>query len=71
MKCKQGNQSIFYDDLLIGLEPDGLLLGVVSMQVYKHMWANLAIKMDKNQEILKTKELLKVEYNPDWFVQHY
>ena len=27
--------------------------------------------MDKDREILKAKELLKVDYNPDRIVQHY
>ena len=35
------------------------------------MWDNFLLKVDKDQEILKTKELLKVEYNPDWIVQNY
>ena len=29
------------------------------------------LKVDKDQEILKTRELLKVDYDPDRIVQHY
>ena len=35
------------------------------------MWDNFLLKVDKNQEILKTKKLLKVEYDPDRIIQHY
>ena len=41
------------------------------MTVYQHMWDNFLLKVDNNREILKTKELLKVEYDPDRIVQHY
>ena len=55
-------QKCFNEDLLIDLESDGMLIGVTSMQVYQHVWDNFLLKLDKEQEILKTKELLKVEY---------
>ena len=32
---------------------------------------NFLLKVNKDQEILKTKELLKVELGPDRIVQHY
>ena len=35
------------------------------------MWDNFLLPMDKGQGILKAKELLKVEYNPDRIIQHY
>ena len=41
------------------------------MQVYQHMWTNFLLKVDKDQEILKSKEFLKVEYDLDRIVQHY
>ena len=59
------------EDLLIDLESDRLLLGVTLMQVYQHMWSNFLLNVNKERENLKTKELLKVEYDPDWIVQHY
>ena len=64
-------QACFDEDLLIDLESDGILLGVTPMQVYQHMCNNFLLKVDKDQEIWKTKELLKVEYDPDRIVQHY
>ena len=64
-------QACFDEDLLINLETDGMLLGVTPMQVYQHMWDNFLLKVDKDREILKTKESLKVEYDPDRIVQHY
>ena len=64
-------QACFNEDLLIDLESDGMLLGVTQIEVYQHMWDNFLPKVDKDQEILKTKELLKVEYNPDQIVQCY
>ena len=41
------------------------------MEVYQHMWDNFLLKVDKDQKHFKTKELLKLEYDPDWIVQHY
>ena len=41
------------------------------MQVYQHMWNNSLLKVDKEQENLKMKELLKVEYDLDRIVQNY
>ena len=41
------------------------------MTVYQHMWDNFLLKVDKDQEILKSKELLKVDYDSDLIVQHY
>ena len=42
------------------------------MEVYQHMWDNFLLLVDNDQEILKAKELLKVEYyKPDRIVQHY
>ena len=35
------------------------------------MWNNFLLKVDNDREILKTKELLKVEYNPDWIIKNY
>ena len=64
-------QACFDKDLLIDLESDGMLLGIALMQIYEHMWSNFLLPVDKDREILKAKELLKVEYNPDRIVQHY
>ena len=41
------------------------------MQIYQHMWSNFLLKVDKDQEILETKKLLKVEYDLDLIVQYY
>ena len=35
------------------------------------MWMSFLLKVDKDREILKAKELLKVDYNPDQIIQHY
>ena len=35
------------------------------------MWTSFLLKVDKDHEILKANELLKVDYNPDQIVQHY
>ena len=35
------------------------------------MWTSFLLKVDTDQEILKAKELLKVDYDPDRIVQHY
>ena len=48
-----------------------MLYGVTLIQVYQHMWNNFLLKVDKDQEILKKKELFKVEYDLDRIVQHY
>ena len=58
-------QACFDEDLLIELELDGLLLGVTPMAVCQHMLKNFLLNVDKDQEILKSKDLLKVEYDPD------
>ena len=41
------------------------------MEIYKHMWNNFLLPVNKDREVLKTKELLKVEYNQDRIIQHY
>jgi len=48
-----------------------LLLGYSPHEVYQHMWKNFILKVDKDQEILHARELLKVDYDPDRIVQHY
>ena len=48
-----------------------MLLGITPRDVYQHMWTSFLLKVDKDQEILKAKGLLKVDYNPDRIVQHY
>ena len=77
-------QACFDEDLLINLETDGMLLGVTPMQVYQHMWDNFLLKVDKDREILKTKEslkgsmirielyniIIKILVNPDYSSQH-
>ena len=35
------------------------------------MWTSFLLKVDKDQEILKAKVILKVDYDPDRIVQHY
>ena len=64
-------QACFDEDLFVELETDGLLLGITPIDVYQHMWTSFLLKVDKDREILKAKELLKVDYNPDRIVQHY
>ena len=64
-------QACFDEDLFVKLETDGLLLGIIPLAVYQHMWTSFLLKVDKDKGILKTKELLKVDYNPDRIVQHY
>ena len=64
-------QAVFEEDLLIDLETDGMLLGVTPIEVYEHMWNSFLLDVDKDREILKTRELLKVEYDPDRIVQVY
>ena len=58
-------QSCFDPDLLIDLETDGLLLGVTRMEVFQHMCDSFLQIVDKDREILKARELLKVQYDPD------
>ena len=58
-------QSCFDPDLLIDLETDGLLLGVTPMEVFQHMCDSFLQKVDKDREMLETRELLKVQYDPD------
>ena len=64
-------QACFDENLFVELETDGLLFGITPIAVYQHMWTSFLLKVDKDQEILKAKELLKVDYNPDRIVQHY
>ena len=64
-------QACFNEDLLINLESDEMLLEVTSIKLYQHMWDNFLLKVDKDGIFLKSKELLKVEYNLDRIVQHY
>ena len=40
------------------------------MEVYKHIWDNFLLPVDKDQGILKAKELLKIDYNPERIVHH-
>ena len=35
------------------------------------MWTISLLKVDRDEEILKANELLKVDYNPDRIIQHY
>ena len=58
------------EDLLINLESDGMFLKITPMQIYEQMWNNFLLPVDKDREILKAKELLKIEYNPDCIIQH-
>ena len=58
-------QACFDEDLFVELETDGLLLGYSPHEVYQHMWANFILKVDKDQEIVHARELLKVDYDPD------
>ena len=48
-----------------------MLLGITPIAVYQHMWTSFLLKVDKDREVLKAKELLKVDYNPDPIIQHY
>ena len=64
-------QPCFDESLLINLETDGMVLGVTPMEVFQHMCDNFLLKVDKDQEILKTREVLEVDYDPDRIVQHY
>ena len=64
-------QACFDEDLFVKLETDGLLLRITSHEGYQHMWTKFILKVDKDQEILKARELLKVDYDPDWIVQKY
>ena len=64
-------QAYFNEDLFVELETDMLLLRITPLVVYQHIWTSFLLKMDKDQEILKKKELLKVDYDPDWIVQRY
>ena len=64
-------QACFNEDLFVKLKTEGLLLGVTSHEVYQHMWTNFILKVDNDLEILKAKDLLKVDYDPDQIVQHY
>ena len=41
------------------------------MEVYKHIWDNFLLPVDKDQGILKAKELLKIDYSPYCIIQHY
>ena len=54
-------QGCFDEDVLVNLESDGILVGITPMKIYEHMWNNFLLPMDKDREILKAKELLKVE----------
>ena len=64
-------QSRFDPDLLVELETDGLLLGITPMEVFQYMCDNFLQQVDKDREILKTRELLRAQYDPDRSVQHY
>ena len=64
-------KACFHEDLFVKLKIDGLLLGIIPIDAYQHLWTSFLLKMDKDQEILKVKEPLKVYYNPDWIVQYY
>ena len=64
-------QACFDVDLFVELETDGLLLGITPKDVYQHMWTSFLLKVDKDREILKAKELLKVDYDLDRIVQLY
>ena len=57
-------QACFDEDIFVESETDGLLLGITPLAVYQHMWTSFLLKVDKDQEILKAKELLKVNYDP-------
>ena len=41
------------------------------MEIYQHIWDNFLLPVDKDREILRAKELLKIDYDPDRIVQHY
>ena len=61
-------RACFDIDLPIDLESDGILVGYTPMKIYKHMWNNFLQSVDKDREILKAKELLKVEYKADHII---
>ena len=60
-------QACLDEIFLIDLELDGILVRYTPIEIYEYMWNNFLLPV-KEQEILKAKELLKVEYNPDRIV---
>jgi len=64
-------QACFDEDLPIDLESNRILVGYTPMEIYQHIWDNFLLPVGKDREILKAKELLKIDYNPDRIVQHY
>ena len=64
-------QACFDEGLLIDLEFDGILVGYTPIEIYKHILDNFLLPVGKDWEILKAKELLKTESNPDRIVQYY
>ena len=48
-----------------------MLLGITPNAIYQHTWTRFLLKVEPNQEIIKAKELLKVDYDLDRIVQHY
>ena len=61
----------FDEDLLIDLETDGELIGYTPMEIYTHIKTNFLLAVDTDQEILKTRLLLKAPYDPDHIPQRY
>ena len=41
------------------------------MEIYKHIYNNFLLPVDKDREILKAKKILKIEYNLNHIIQHY
>ena len=54
-------QTCFDVDLFV----DGLLLRITPRDIYQHMWTSFLLKMDKDRVILKAKDFLNVDYDPD------
>ena len=54
-------QAYFDEDLIIDLESNGIVIGYTPMEIYQNICDNFLLPVDKDREILKTKELLKID----------
>ena len=59
----------FTEGLLVDLETDGEVIGQTPLEIYEHIKINFLLPRDVLQKITKTRQDLRVAYDPDEIVQ--
>ena len=53
------------------METEGEIIGYSQLEIYEHIKDNFLRSIDKDQEILKTRQLLKAPYDSNHIIQGY